>query len=87
VANKRIPTAVALTVGAIGLTLAGLLGLWSYKSVTAPILYPDAQQVQSVTHSNPSRKWTEAVGRGRQIIRAGVTKQNLPGLSVGWRRR
>jgi hypothetical protein len=35
-----------------------------------------------VTHSNPSRKWTDAVERGRQIMRAGLIQQNLPGLSA-----
>jgi len=82
VAQNRIPIWFALIVGATGLLLAAILGLWAYKSVTAPILHPDPQQVRSVTHSDPSRKWTDAVERGRQIMRAGLTEQNLPGLSV-----
>jgi serine beta-lactamase-like protein LACTB len=82
VAKNRIPIWFALIVGAIGLPLAAILGLWASKSVTAPILHPDPQQVRSVTHSDPSRKWTDAVGRGRHIMRAGLTQQNLPGLSV-----
>ncbi len=81
-AKNRIPTWLALIVGAIGLPLAAILGLWAYKSVTAPILHPDPQQVRSVTHSDPSRKWTGAVERGRQIVRADLIQQNLPGLSV-----
>jgi len=82
VAKNRIPTWLALIVVAIGLPLAAIVGLWTYKSVTAPILHPDPQQVRSVTHSHPSRKWTDAVERGRQIMRASLTEQNLPGLSV-----
>ena len=82
VAKNRIPTWLALIVGAIGMMLAAILGLWAYKTVTAPILHPDPQQVRSVTRSDPSRKWTDAVERGRQIMRAGLTQQNLPGLSV-----
>ena len=81
-AKNRIPIWLALIVGAIGLPLAAILGLWAYKSVTTPILHPDPQQVRSVTHSAPARKWTDAVERGRQIMRAGLTQQNLPGLSV-----
>lgn len=81
-AKNRIPTWLALIVAAISLLLAAILGLWGYKSVTAPILHPDPQQVRSVMHSEPSRKWTDAVGRGRQIVRAGLTQQNLPGISV-----
>ncbi|HEX2456070.1 MAG TPA: serine hydrolase domain-containing protein [Vicinamibacterales bacterium] len=73
---------LALIVGAIGLPLAAILGLWAYKSITTPILHPDPQHVRSVTYSDPSRKWTDAVERGRQIMRAGLTQQNLPGLSV-----
>jgi serine beta-lactamase-like protein LACTB len=82
VAKNRIPIWLALIVGAIGLLLAAILGLWTYKSVTAPILHPDPQQVRSVSYSEPSQKWADAVQRGRQIMRAGLTEQNLPGLSV-----
>ena len=81
-AKSRIPTWLALIVAAIGMLLAAILGLWAYKSVTAPILHPDPQHVRSVTHSDPSRKWTDVVDRGRQIMRAGLIQQNLPGLSV-----
>jgi serine beta-lactamase-like protein LACTB, mitochondrial len=72
----------ALIVLAIGLPLAAILGLWAYKSITTPILHPDPQHVRSVMHSNPSQKWTDAVERGRHIMRAGLIEQNLPGLSV-----
>ena len=81
-AKNRIPIWLALIAGAIALPLAAILGLWTFKSVTAPVLHPDPQQVRSVTHANPSRKWTDAVERGRHIVRAGLTQQNLPGLSV-----
>jgi serine beta-lactamase-like protein LACTB, mitochondrial len=35
-----------------------------------------------VTHSTPLPKWVKAVEQGRQIVRAGLAEQNLPGLSV-----
>jgi CubicO group peptidase (beta-lactamase class C family) len=35
-----------------------------------------------VTQSGPLPKWAAAVEQGRQIVRAGLTEQNLPGLSV-----
>jgi serine beta-lactamase-like protein LACTB len=82
VAKNRIPVWFALIVGVIGLPVAAILGLWGYKSITTPILHPDPQQVRSVSYSEPSQKWTDAVERGRQIMRAGITQQNLPGLSV-----
>lgn len=81
-AQNRITTWLALIVAAIGLPLAAILGLWGYKSITAPILHPDPQQVRSVSHSEPSRRWLDAVVRGRQVLRAGLIQQNLPGLSV-----
>ena len=81
-AKNRIPIWLALIAGIIGVPLAAILGLWVYKSVTTPILHPDPQHVRSVRHSEPSRKWTDAVERGRQTMRAGLTQQNLPGLSV-----
>jgi hypothetical protein len=44
VAKNRIPVWRALIVGAIGLPLAAILGLWTYKSVTTPILHTDPEQ-------------------------------------------
>jgi serine beta-lactamase-like protein LACTB, mitochondrial len=35
-----------------------------------------------VARSAPLPQWADAVGQGRQIVRAGLTEQNLPGLSV-----
>jgi len=80
--KNRIPTWLALIVLAVGGLLAAILGLFAYVSFTATPLHPDPQSVPSVTHSNPSRTWHAAVERGRQIVRAGLTEQNLPGLSV-----
>lgn len=82
VATNRIASGLALIVATIALALAAVLGLWAYKSVTAPILHPDPQQVPSVTRSEPARKWAGAVARARQIVRADLIRQNLPGLSV-----
>jgi serine beta-lactamase-like protein LACTB, mitochondrial len=82
VSKSRTETLVALIVAAVGLVLAAILGLFAYMSVTATPLHPDLQSVPSVTHSAPSRTWADAVERGRQIMRTGLTEQNLTGLSV-----
>jgi serine beta-lactamase-like protein LACTB len=70
----------------IGLGLGGLfavgLGLYSYLIATATPLHPNSQAVPSVTHVAPSREWAAAVEQGRQIARASLVEQNLPGLSV-----
>lgn len=64
------------------LLLVFIMGLFTYMNATKTTLHPDLQQVRAVTHADPSRKWTGAVERGRQIMRAGLAQQNLPGLSV-----
>src|SRR5512145_755520 len=79
---SRSHTWLALIVLAAGGLLAAILGLWAYMSATAAPLHPDPHSVPSVMHLDPSRQWGDAVERGRQIMRAGLTAQNLPGLSV-----
>jgi CubicO group peptidase (beta-lactamase class C family) len=80
--KSRTETWLALTVVAIGLIPAAIVGLWGYMSATATPLHPNPKDVPSVTHSGPLPKWAEAVEQGRQIVRAALTEQNLPGLSV-----
>jgi serine beta-lactamase-like protein LACTB len=80
--KRRTEIWIALIVGVVCLIPAAILGLWVYVSVTATPLHPDARDVPSVTQSAPSPKWADAVERGRQIMRAGLTEKNLPGLSV-----
>jgi serine beta-lactamase-like protein LACTB, mitochondrial len=79
---NRLETWAALIVVAVGLLLTVILGLPLYMSATATPLHPHAQNAPSVTHADPSPAWADAVERGRQIIRAGLAEQNLPGLSV-----
>jgi len=71
-----------LIVFAVGLLIAAILGLFAYISVTATPLHPNPQHVPSVMHSAPSSTWADAVKQGQQIVRAGLTEQNLPGVSV-----
>jgi len=82
VPKSRTHTFLALIVLAVGLLVAAVLGLFAYMSTTATPLHPNPQAVPSVTQSAPLPKWADAIERGRQIARAGVIDQNLPGLSV-----
>jgi serine beta-lactamase-like protein LACTB, mitochondrial len=70
----------------VGLAAAALftfvVGLYVYVVATTRPLHPDLQSVPSVTHAAPPARWTEAVNRSRDIMRAGLIEQNLPGLSV-----
>lgn len=80
-AKRRRETWLALIVVAVGLIPVAILGLWGYMSTTPP-LHPNPPDVPSVTHSAPLPKRADAVEQGRQVVRAGLIEQNLPGLSV-----
>ena len=80
--KNRIQTWLTLILVAVGLLLGRFRGFLSYMSVTAKPLHPNPQDVPTVTRSAPLPKWAGAVEQGRQIVRASVAEQNLPGLSV-----
>jgi CubicO group peptidase (beta-lactamase class C family) len=82
VSKNRIQTWLAVAVLAVGLLLAAIAGLFVYMTATATPLHPSPEDVPSVMRSTPSPTWTGAVAQGRQIVRAGLVAQNLPGLSV-----
>lgn len=73
---------IAVIVVAVGLPVAAIVSVVVYLNATATPLHPDARDIGSVAYSAPSPKWAGAAARGRQIVRAGVVAQNLPGISV-----
>lgn len=75
-------TGLAVIGVALGVLFAAGLGLYTFLTSTATPLHPSAQDAPSVTHMSPLREWAAAVERGRQLARAGLVDQNLPGLSV-----
>src|SRR5687768_13070690 len=79
---NRIETWLAVIVLGVGVIILAVGGLWVYMSATATPLHPDPARVPSATRSDPSPRFTEAVERGRQIVREFMAEQNLPGLSV-----
>lgn len=79
---NRLETWLGLFVVAVGGVLAAVAGLHVYVTATATPLHPDPQGVPSVTEAAPAPQWSDAVQEARQIVRAGVTELNLPGLSV-----
>jgi serine beta-lactamase-like protein LACTB, mitochondrial len=79
---NRTETWVALIVVGVGVLLTGIGGLWVFMSATSTPLHPNAQNVPSETGPAILPKWDDAAERGRHIIRAGLTEQNVPGLSV-----
>jgi serine beta-lactamase-like protein LACTB, mitochondrial len=82
VSKRRTEMWLALIVGGIGLVVAAILGLWAYVSITATPLHLDQATVPSVIDAPPLPRWADAVARARQIVRADLTQQNLPGVSV-----
>jgi CubicO group peptidase (beta-lactamase class C family) len=79
---NRIETWLTLIVGGVGLVILAVAGRWIYVSATATPLHPNPQDVQSVPGANPAQRWSAAVDQARQIVRAGLSEQNLPGVSV-----
>ena len=80
--SRRRQIWLAVIVVPVVLIPTAILGLYLYVSATAPLLHPDPQGVPAVTRSDPSARWAGAVEQGRQAVRAALTEQNLPGLSV-----
>jgi len=80
--TRRIPSWILLILLLVGLLVVAIPGLWVLVSVTASPLYPNPEAVPSSSKSTPSPKWASIVEKTRQIVRASVAQQNLPGLSV-----
>jgi CubicO group peptidase (beta-lactamase class C family) len=81
-AKSRTPTWLGLILVSVGLLLVAIPGMWVFMSTTAPVLHPNPQEMLSVTFSAPLPKWAGAVEQARQIVRARLAQENLPGLSV-----
>lgn len=80
--KSRKKTWLAVIAVPVVLIPLGIAGLWQYMKVTATRLHLDPQAVPSVTQSARLPKWVDAVEQGRQVARAALADQNLPGLSV-----
>lgn len=78
----RPQTWFLLIVGAVSAVITAVGGLHVYMTATATPLHSDAGKVPSAVRSAPPAGQAEAVERARQAVRAAVTEQNLPGLSV-----
>lgn len=82
VARNRLSKWTAGAAIGIGVVVAALAASLTHGvAVTAP-LFPRAQQVPSVIAPASSSQHTAAVERARDLVRAAVMEQNLPGVSV-----
>lgn len=81
-ASNRLPIWATRTALAAGVVVAALAAFLSHRVVVTASLFPQSQEVPSVIGSAPSPQYTVAVERARELVRAAVLAQNLPGVSV-----
>ena len=81
-ARNRIPTWAAHTALAVGVVVAAFAAFLTHGVVVTAPLFPQSQAVPSIVDSAPSRQYAAAVERSRDLVRAAVLQQNLPGVSV-----
>lgn len=81
-ARNRLPAWAARTALAAGVLVAAAAAFVSHTvGLTAP-LFAQPPDVSSVSDSAPSPRFAKAVERARELVRAAVLEQNLPGVSV-----
>jgi len=80
-ARNRLPTRTARTAIAVGIVVATFTALWTHRVAVTALNFPQ-QQVPSVVGSAPSSQYVAAVERARELVRAAVLEQSLPGMSV-----
>jgi hypothetical protein len=81
-ARNRLPTWAARTALAVGVIVAAFAAFLTHDAVVRTPLFAQSLEVPSVIGSAPSPQYTAAVERARELVRAAVFEQNLPGLSV-----
>ena len=81
-ARNRLPTWAARTALAVGVLVAALTAFMTHAAARTAPLFAQPQDVPSVMDSAPSGQYGPAVERARELVRAAVREQNLPGLSV-----
>ena len=82
IARNRLSARTVRAAFAVGVLVALFEGFLVYRIVFAPPLNPDPRNVPSAVQSAPSSEWAQAVEQARQVVRAALSGQNLPGLSV-----
>jgi hypothetical protein len=81
-ARNRLSRWAARTALAVGVAVAAFAAFLTHRvAVTAP-LFPQWQEVPSAIGSPPSPRHAAAVGRAREVVRAALSDQDLPGVSV-----
>jgi CubicO group peptidase (beta-lactamase class C family) len=81
-ARNRLPAWAARTALAVGFAIAAFAAFLTHQVVVTAPLFPQSQDVPSVLGAAPSPQHAAAVERARELVRAAILEQNLPGVSV-----
>jgi serine beta-lactamase-like protein LACTB len=82
VATRRKQIWLAVLIGPPAVVFAFVIGLYTYMTASIRPLHPDSAGVSSVARWAPSPKWAGAVEQSRQLVRASLVEENLPGMSM-----
>jgi hypothetical protein len=82
VARNRLSTRTVRAAFAVGVLVTLVEGFLVYRIALAAPLHPEPLNEPSAMQSAPSSQWTAAVEQAQQVVRAALSDQNLPGLSV-----
>lgn len=81
-ARNRLSMRAARTALAVGVLVAAFAAFLTHGVVVTTPLFQQSQEVPSIIDSAPSPQYTAAVERARELVRAAMFSQNLPGVSV-----
>ena len=81
-ARNRLPAWAARTALAVGVLIAAFAAFLTHATAVAAPLFAQPQDVPSVGEPAPSPQWAAAADRARQLVRAAISEEHLPGLSV-----
>lgn len=70
------------TVLAAGVVVAAFAAFLTHAVMATAPIFPQSQEMPSVIDSPPSPQYAAAVERARELVRAAMLEQNLPGVSV-----
>lgn len=82
IARNRLSARTVRAAFAVGVLVALFEGVLAYRIALAAPIHPEPQSVPSAVQSAPLPQWAQAVEQARLVVRAALSDQNLPGLSV-----
>jgi hypothetical protein len=81
-ARNRLPMWATRTALAVGLVVAAFAAFLTHAVVVTAPLFAQSEEVPSVIGPAPAPQYAAAVERARELVRAAVLEQDLPGVSV-----